>query len=51
MNEHMPLESITPSESPTMVQASCHQSNQDDCRQSLLGYLKQQTQLKTPDPD
>jgi hypothetical protein len=29
--------SITPSESLTVIQASCRQRNQDDCRQLLLG--------------
>jgi hypothetical protein len=37
-NKDVPLESITPSESPTVVQqASCSQGNRDDCKQPLLG--------------
>jgi hypothetical protein len=34
-NKNVP-EIITPSESPTVLQASCHQSNQDDCKPLLL---------------
>jgi hypothetical protein len=34
LNENVPLQSITPSKSHTVVQqASCLQSNQDDCGQ------------------
>jgi hypothetical protein len=60
-------ESIIPSESLAVIQASC-QSNRDECKQPLLGkrrrltaldpvdtcfmnYMKQETQSKTPDPD
>jgi hypothetical protein len=38
-------ESITPSESPTMIQASCRQRNQDDCRQWLFGKQRRLTAL------
>jgi hypothetical protein len=36
------LESIMPSESPTVIQASC-QRNQDDCRQRFLGKRRRLT--------
>jgi hypothetical protein len=49
LNENV-HESITSSESPTMVkQASCHQSNQDDCKQRLLGKQYRLTALDPVD--
>jgi hypothetical protein len=38
-NENVP-ESITSWESPTVIQAACRQSNQDDCKQRLVRKLR-----------
>jgi hypothetical protein len=48
-NENLP-ESITTSENPTVVQqASCRQSNRDDCKQQLLGKRRRPTALDSVD--
>jgi hypothetical protein len=48
-NENM-SESTTPSESRTVLQqASCHQSNWDDCKQQLLDKWYQLTALDPVD--
>jgi hypothetical protein len=48
-NENLP-ESITSSGNPTVVQqASCRQSNRDDCKQQLLGKRRRPTALDPAD--
>jgi hypothetical protein len=47
-NENVP-ESITPSASPTVLQACCCQSNQDDCKQRLLGKHRRLIALDAAD--
>ncbi|PNF38830.1 hypothetical protein B7P43_G10196 [Cryptotermes secundus] len=40
---------ITPSNSPTVIQASCRQSNRDECKQPLLGKRRRLTALDQVD--
>jgi hypothetical protein len=46
--ENLP-ESITSSETPTVILASCRQRNQDDCRHRLLGKRRRPTALDPVD--